>query len=239
MFTPPAACSTVSAAPHVARPALRLHAGRGHVGLAVAERAVLDRPATAADHVDRRAAAAPALDGAALEPEVVQAGEFDPVMVPAATAVADRQVAQDDVVGRRLDGPGIVDVDPVRGRARDDQADELEGRRRRGAAAADHRWQARTPRGTMACRARRARREREPRSRPRDESRAPARGRERPPRSASGHTDFVGRVEGAEARSRVGAGEAHGGMIRTGSVIETRRGLEGFTWIRPRPCCRR
>ena len=69
---------------------------------------------------------APALDGAALDPEVVHAGELDAVPVALRPDVPDDQAPQDDVVGGALGGAAVVDVDAVALGPRHDQVVQLD-----------------------------------------------------------------------------------------------------------------
>src|SRR5262249_8561365 len=99
-----------------ARSALRLHGVRP-LGPGVRERAGLDGAAVAADHVDRRAARAPALEARPLDAEAVDSGELQAVVVAAGADVGDAAPGEAHAARRLVALAAVVDVDAVPARA--------------------------------------------------------------------------------------------------------------------------
>jgi len=110
--SPPSILEPTAVDEEIARAALGLDA-RSPLAVTVAEGAAGDDPTVAADHVDGRAAAAPALDGAPADQEVVHPRELDPVAIAAVRDIADREPVEDDVAGRGVRAAAIIDVQAV------------------------------------------------------------------------------------------------------------------------------
>ena len=96
--------------------------------VAVPEGAADDLSPVTAHHVDSRATAAPSFDGAALDPEILHAGELDPVPVAGRSYVPDDHSSQQDVMGGHVERTAVVDVDAVASRPRHDQVMQFEVR---------------------------------------------------------------------------------------------------------------
>ena len=99
----------------ITRATFGLHAGAvGWLGFTVADDAVDHDAPMATDQVDRGATArAPALDGAALDAKIAEAGELDAVLIAGRADVTCDESAQDDVVRTGVsfgEAPAVVDV---------------------------------------------------------------------------------------------------------------------------------
>src|SRR5262245_54795434 len=106
----------------VGRAALRLNG----VGSAFAKRASLDFPPVAADHVYAGAAASPALDRAAFDHKVINAGELDGVGVSLGADIAHAKPPKCHMVRRLVRVAAVIDVQSVSAGAGDDQVPEFQ-----------------------------------------------------------------------------------------------------------------
>lgn len=93
---------------HEPAPALGLDTG----GAGVVERAVLDRAPVAAHHIDPAARRAVG-EGAVLDQERIESGEFEKVVIARSIDILKAAVAHGDVVCGRVIIAPIVDIDPI------------------------------------------------------------------------------------------------------------------------------